>query len=431
MKKLLIVILYIFVFINSFSQPLITVEDAIDIALKNNFNILIARNDADINKINNTLGNAGMLPGISINGSNNYSSNNVDQKYSTGSEITANNAYTNSFNSGVALNWTLFDGGKMFVTKNKLNEIQALGEIQYKDKVMQLVYDVVLAYYDVVRQKQQLSSINEVITYNLERVKILDVSFGAGLTPKTNLLQAKIDLNVYQENAIDQKTVISLSKRYLNQLLSRNATVDFEVADSIPLSYNPDQQKLTQRIDSVNTNILAFQKQVDVARLSVREYNALLLPKLNASAGYNFLQTNNEVGSLLRNRANGPQFGASISIPIFQGGNAMRQIKMARIQLQSTQLNFENIKIQVNTQLQNALTEFENQQHLLSIEKDNVILAKENLDITMQRLRYGQTTSLEVRLAQDSYEQSLTRLLNFKFNLKAAETKLKQLMAEL
>ena len=91
----------------------------------------------------------------------------------------------------------------------------------------------------------------------------------------------------------------------------------------------------------------------------------------------------------------------------------------------------ENEKLQVNSQLQNALTEFDNQQQLLAIEKENVILAKENLEISMQRLRFGQTTSLEVRQAQDSYEQSLTRLLNFKFNLKAAETTLKQLMAEL
>jgi outer membrane protein TolC len=264
MKKFLFILLFLGYLPHGFSQQLIKVDDAIDIALKNNFYILIARNSASIDSVNNAAGNAGMLPTISVNGNNEYSINNISQKQSSGGTFEADNAYTNSFNAEVALNWTLFDGGKMFVTKNRLNEIQALGEIQYREKVMQLVHDVVLGYYNVVRQKQQLSSINEVIVYNLERVKILEVSFGAGLTPKTNLLQAKIDLNVYQENAITQRTVISQTKRDLNQLLSRDPNTDFEVEDSIPLDYYPDKEKLAQRIDSVNTSIQVFQKQVNI-----------------------------------------------------------------------------------------------------------------------------------------------------------------------
>ena len=82
-------------------------------------------------------------------------------------------------------------------------------------------------------------------------------------------------------------------------------------------------------------------------------------------------------------------------------------------------------------QLQNALTQFENQKQLLTIEKDNAVLAKENLEITIQRLRLGQTTSLEVSLAEGSFVESLTRLINFEYNLKVAETKLKQLLARL
>jgi outer membrane protein TolC len=131
------------------------------------------------------------------------------------------------------------------------------------------------------------------------------------------------------------------------------------------------------------------------------------------------------------NRTYGPQIGGTISIPIYQSGNAIRQIKTAKIQLQSAEYDLESARLQVNEQLQNALTQFENQQQLLIIEKDNAILAKENLEITIQRLRYGQTTSLEVTLAEGSFVESLTRLINFEYNLKVAETKLKQLLARL
>ena len=194
------------------NAKLLTVEEAVGIAMKNNFDLMVAQNNADLARVNNTAGNAGMLPAVGLNGTDNYSLSNVSQKYVNGTTIEKTNGYTNSFNAAVALNWTLFDGTKMFVTKNKLGQIEKLGEIQFRDMVQQSMYNVIVAYYNVVSQKQQLESINEVMAYNVERVKILQKSFDAGLGRKTDLLQAKIDLNVNRELEINQQTVIKTSK---------------------------------------------------------------------------------------------------------------------------------------------------------------------------------------------------------------------------
>ena len=433
MKKIILNLSIIIFFIPlTYSQKVLSSEDAISIALKYNYDILVARNSATTDSVNNTPGNAGMLPDVTISSTESYSTaTKLHQKFSDGSTLSSSNTQSNSLNANIGLSWTLFDGGKMFVTKRKLSEIQELGEIQFRDRVLQTVYDVILAYYDVVRQKQELASINEVITYNLDRVKISQTSFDAGLSPKTNLLQAKIDLNVYQENAINQQSIILAAKRSLNQLLGRNTDVQFEVLDSIPISESLDNRVLSQKIDSSNTSILAYQKQIDVDKLSIKEMNSMLLPKIFFNTGYGLFQSNSPDGNPLVNRTIGPSVGGTVSIPIYQGGNAIRQIKVAKIQLQSDQYNLENVRLKVNQQLQNALTQFENQLNLLKIEKDNAILAKENLEISIQRLRYGQTTSLEVSLAENSFVDSLTRLINFEYNLKVAETKLKQLLARL
>ena len=431
-KGVLILILSIGFVPVLFAQKLITVDNAVGIALKNNYDILVSRNDADIDKMNNTAGNAGMLPAVAVNGLDNYSVNNSFIKQFSGSEISSSNASTNAINTSVQLNWTVYDGGKMFVTKNKLNEIEALGGLQYRNQVEQTVYDVVVAYFNVVKQQQQLVSINKVILYNQERVTILQTSFNAGSSAKNNLLQAKIDLNVSKENSITQQSIIISSKRNLNQILSLNIdSTAYGVIDSIPLTYKPDKADLINKIYTNNTNILTFQKEIDIARLSVDEFKANRLPKVNFNTSYNFQYTSNSSGTTLLSRYYGPQVGGSISIPIFQGGNINRLISTSKIQLESAQYNLENTKIQVNTLLQNALTDFENQEHLLAIEKENTDLVKENLEISMQRLRYGQTTALEVRQAQQSYEDSFTRLINFKYNLKVAETRLRQLIAGL
>jgi outer membrane protein TolC len=373
-----------------------------------------------------------MLPNVNITGTENYSpGSNVHQKFSDGSVLSTSGSRSNSLNASVGLNWTLFDGGKMFVTKRKLYEIQNLGEIQFRDKVLQTVSDALLAYYDVVRQKQELASIREVITYNIERVRISQTAYDAGLSPKTNLLQAKIDLNVYQENAINQESIILASKRTLNQILGRKTDITFEVLDSIPVSDLIEKENLAQKLDSSNTNILASQKQVDISKLTLKEMNTLLFPRLSLNAGYGLFQTNTPGISPVLSRTIGPSIGGTLSIPIFEAGNTARQIKVAKIQLKSDQYNLENTRLLENQQLQNAVTQYENQLNLLKIEKDNAILAKENLEISIQRLRYGQTTSLEVSLAEGSFVDSLTRLINFEYNLKVAETKVKQLLSKL
>jgi outer membrane protein len=431
MKK---IIISLSVFLGSFllaqAQQILTVNEAVSIALKNSYDILVSANDAAIDKTNNTAGNAGMLPTLTVTGSDNVSVNNTRQKYFNNTEASSTNARSNSFTSNIGLSWTLFDGGKMFVTRQKLQEIESLGELQYKERVLQTVSDVILSYYNVVKQKQQLVSINEVINYNMERVKILQTSFNAGNTAKTNLLQAQIDLNVYHENAINQESVILASKKDLNQLLSRDINTEFEVTDVIETSYVPNAPDLIRKFYENNTSILALQKQVDVAKLAYKETKTLQLPRFNFNAGYNYLKSNNAVGNVKENKSFGPQVGGSLSIPIYQGGNARRQIEVSAIQLKTTEYNLESTKLVLYTQLVNSLSDFEAQKELLAIEKNNSSLARENLEISIQRLRLGETTSLEIRQAQESYQESLTRLLNFEYNLKVAETRLKQLLAE-
>jgi outer membrane protein len=430
--KTILIILFLSALRVVLAQPMLTVNDAVGMALKNNYDILVAHNDAEVAKVNNAAGNAGMLPTVAIIGSDNYSLSTVDEKLPGGApDVKSPDATSNSFNAGATLNWTLFDGGKMFVTKRKLGEIQTLGEIQFKDKVLQTVYSVIAAYYNVVSQKQTLASIEEVISYNKDRVNIGKTSFNAGLSPKTTFLQAQIDLNVFMENAINQRTVISAAKRALNQLLSRDAVIAFEVRDSITQDFMPDTVRLREKLFTRNTGVLSLQKQVDISRLGLDESYTLRYPKLNLNAGYDFFRTDNSTASPLMNRGYGPQIGAAVSIPIYQAGAISRQIESAKLALQSARYDLESGKQLAYTQAQNALDEFENQRQLLAIEKDNTALAKENLDISMERLRLGESTSLELRQAEESYVDARTRLITIEYNLKIAETKLKQLLADL
>jgi len=413
------------------AQKVLTIEDAVSTALKNNFDILVSRNDANIAKVNNTAGNAGMLPTVAAFGSGNYSLNNEHQKLSSGVENNYSALSSTNLNAGAELSWTLFDGGKMFVTKNKLTEIEAHGEIQFKDMVLQTIYSVNAAYYDVVRQQQQLNSIKEALNYNRERVTIAQAGFNAGSLVKTDLLQSKIDLNVTMENLVNQEFKIIATNKSLNLLLGQDSDANFDISDSIPLNYSPNKTDLLQKLNASNSSILSFQKQIEINQLALKESKTSYLPTVNFNAGYYVSENNNSAGTVLQKRSSGPQVGGSVVIPIYNAGENKRKVSAAKIQVQTAEYNLQNVKLQVSALLDITFTEFENQQRLLQIEKENNELTKENIQISLDRLRLGETTSLEVHLAQEEYVQSCTRLINFQYNLKIAEIKLKQLVSSL
>lgn len=430
MKK--IVLLFIWILSANAGAQTLSLQQAVDMALRKNFDILVSRQQADINKLNNTKGNAGMLPTVNFNGTSNVSYNNVYQKMSTANTT---NKYpsqlSTDWGANAMLSWTLYDGGKMYVTKKKLSEMQALGELQYNAQVLEVIYNVVAAYFDIVRQKEELKSINEIINYNRQRAVIAQTGFNAGSLAKTELLQAQIDMNVATENAVTQKFAISEALKALNALLGEDPTINIEVTDSIPPSIVPDKNEMLLKVESSNADLLALKKQIDVAKLVVKEAEKSNAPKISLQGGYYLSQSTNSQGNIKNDRSYGMQVGGTLSIPLYTAGETKRKTAVAKTELLISQYNLESEHLQISKDLENAYNDFESQQKLLEIERQNYRLAKENMDISLQRLKLGQTGSLEVHQAQESYAQSSTRLTNFEYSLKMAETKLKQMISGL
>jgi outer membrane protein len=428
MKRLLTSLLLLAFGSALFAQTALTLEDAIDTALKNNFDIRISRNASQIAEANNTAGNAGMLPTVSLIGSAGLSQ--VDQRVeSSGSVVSSAYSYV-SGNAYVQLNWTLYDGGKMFLTRQKLRETSMLGDLRFNETVQAKMYEVVGAYYDLVRLKQQLRSVQQTIRYNQERVTIAQTGFTAGSLSKPDLLQAKTDLNEVLESAITQEFAIREGQRYLNTLLARDTETPLVVGDTIPDQYQPNREDLLRRLNANNVSLQAFQKQVEINRLALKETKSNYLPRFDVNANYEYTSQNKfkNAGS---NTTLGPNINGNLSIPIYQAGESNRKKRVAELVVESSQTDLENLKLQLNLALQNAINDFDNQKALLKIEEENNLMTKEYLEISIQRLRLGQTNSLEVHLAQEKFMNSNTRLINYRFNLKLAETKLRQLVAAL
>lgn len=419
----------------SYSQTILTAEESVALALQNNYDILLVRNDSAAYALDYRYANYAFLPGISGSVSKLWNTNHQQQELSDGTKRDRKGIKSNNLVSSINLNWTLFDGLKMFAIRDRLAEFQRLGELSVRNQVVTTVANILTTYYNIVRQQQQLRAIEEQMSIDQERVTLADRRFSVGLGSKPELLQAKVDFNARKAAQLQQQTLITQLKEELNQLVGQPTGKYFEVTDSIPINLDINLGTVTTNLETSNPTLQVALKNIDIANIRLRETRADLFPTLSFNSAYNFSRSNNQAVintfTPLFNQNNGYNFGFSASVPIFNRFNTRRLIKQAQLEIQYQRLFFENQRTLINTGISNAFKDYEYQKKALVLEEENIQLARENVAIALERFRQGVSTNLEIREAQFSLQDAYTRLIAARYNTKVAEIELLRLKGDI
>ena len=414
-----------------FSQEVLPLDKALETVLKNNYSIHISKNESQIASNDASAGNAGMLPQLALGASGNFASNDTKQKFSDGTNVDKEGASSTNVSAGIGFTWTLFDGMKMFATYNKLQELSEMSQVNLKIQIENTVADVINTYYSLVKQKQLMQAAENALQLYDERVKIADKKWEIGSGLKTDYLQAKVDRNEQQSNYLGLKNSLVQMKIALNTLLARPVETEFTVTDSIAITYKPVYDELKTTAMKQNNQLLFQQKNIRVSEYVVKEMNSFRYPTLSFNSNYNFSQSQNQVGFILLNQNLGFNAGLTASWTLFNGFNTNRQVKNSRIQLMNSQLLFDQTKMVVASSLLIAYNNFKNAMEILVLEEENFKLAKENVNIALERFRIGNFTTIELKTAQQSFDNAQTRLVNARYAAKAEETELMRLNGEL
>src|SRR6188768_1577207 len=116
-----------------YSQEQLSLEQAIAIALKNNYDIQLVRTDSSIYGTDNSLAWGAFLPQLNGTVNKTWNQNNQRQQLADGSKRELDNAKSSNLNASMGLSWLLFDGLRMFATKQKLAELDKLGGLNVKN----------------------------------------------------------------------------------------------------------------------------------------------------------------------------------------------------------------------------------------------------------------------------------------------------------
>lgn len=432
MKNIKYILLFIISFpLFSVAQSVLTLEEAIALTLENNFDIRISKNELQIDQENVSIGNAGMLPRVNAVVTNNNTVLKTKQTQANGNEIEIDGAKNLNLNSGVGLEWTIFDGFRMFARYNQLKELQKLGETELKVNVLSKVSEVYDTYYILVNQQHLIRSLDSIITVSEFRLKTAQTRFTIGKASKLEVLNAEVDYNADVSAKIRLNEQYAISKIALNQLLVRPSETDFTVTDVILIDETLKLADLLSLAQEQNPELQIQYINKKIQEYELKQVKAARYPSLSLSTGYNFIRQESPFGFVTQSTGQNFNYGFTASINVFDGFNQNRNERTSKIQLENTQLLIDRQKQTVTAQISSIYQSYLSNLALLEMEQKNEKIARQNLEITLDKFKIGTISPVEFRTAQVNYANAVIRLTNAELLAKQTEISLKEIAGNL
>lgn len=417
-------------FLSKSQQEVLMIEDAIGIALENNYGIQVTRLEQKAAVMQVYKSNAGMGPFVNWDASLNVSGSRVNQQFLDGR---VNNRFGRAIapNTGITVGMTVFDGGRMQAIYDRLGLLGQFSELQAKVIVQNTIVNVMQAYYDVILQKEILENLDIIIEYYQERLQITEQRWNVGRGSKLDYLQSGTELNTQRSEKVRVTNNLKNAKVRLNGILNRDLQTDFDIFESEEERMTENLAGLIDMAKSKNREVILMQKSLDISRKQEEEWEATLKPQVDISAGFGYAYSNTNAGFLTSNQSFAIPLGVSARWTIYDGNHRKNQIAIARVNSDMIELQQQDLEVQIITDLTLSYNQYTSDKELLALEEENKTIAEENLFIALEKFRLGASSILELNEAQRAYNVSLNRLVNAQFSIKLSELELFRLSGAL
>lgn len=421
-----IVILFTFFAINTASAQ--TLQEMINTVLENNYQINIVRNEAQISKNNNTIGNTGMIPSIGLNGGYSMSFDNTNQVFADGTTKDGNSAINTNLNVALMANWTAFNGLRVYAKRNQLKYLDELGQINSKFYIEQTVSDVVIAYHQLVYEKQLLNNYQHSLDISSYRLNLEKKRREVGAGKAMDYGLAFVDYQADSIRLIGQQNTIKALEIQLNNVLNNSLEQEFQISDDgFTFVAIPSKDSLIQNVVDANHQLAQQRLQELIAETELRMAKANRYPKIDLFAGYQYSRTTAEVGFMNSNQSYGPRIGVTINYNLYNGGAVNREIKNTKIYAENTVLTKQQVSQQVNADVLNFYNEYKTITNQMALAKSNVDEMTKVFKTAEEQLQKGAINAYDFRLTQLSLLNSELSLVQLQFTLKAIEINLNRL----
>ena len=419
---------------SAFAQEKVyTLQECLNEGLQNNYSLKIQRNNQQVSDNNATLGNAGFLPTADLSGRYSGSSQDTETKLRDTREIVKENGIFNqTIDAGVNLNFTIFEGFNVSTTYKKLKELQGQGELNTRIAVENLVAGITAEYYNYIQQQIRLKNFKYAVALSKERLRVVEQRYRIGNFSGLDYQQAKVDFNSDSSAFMKQQEALQSSAIALNELLAReNLNVPIAVADtSIEVASELQFEHLMSSMMENNTSLLSARRDSRLAMLDYKLKVSQTYPYVRLNAGYGYTLNKYNKGANYHRGSLGADFGVTIGMNIFDGNNLRRERRNAKINIENARLEQTDMEQTLKSDLYNIWQAYRNNLQVLDLEKENLVTARLNYEIAMERYMLGDLSGIEMREAQKSLLNAEERLLTASYNTKLCEISLLQISGQ-
>jgi len=433
---IVIAVTHLFLSHPSIGQEGLSLSQAIEVGLQNNFSIQIEKQRQVQSANLNTWGQAGMFPNIALNATQSLNKLNLDNPAGF---LRSGSIKSNSINPSVQANWILFEGMRIRMTKERLALLQGQSDGNAQIIIENTVQAIILAYYTVTLEKNRTTVFQNSLDLSKDRYNYVKLKGDLGSAVTFDILRDKnaylTDSSIFLTQLLNQKNAV----RNLNLLLGRPVDNEYTFADSLAVGLQDfDLDELNAAMTAANSNLKNQFINQEILRRDIRISESAIFPRLNLNlTGSNNWQTQDLSQAIFANGASGDSgiksttgnltANLTLSFTLFNGGQIKNQIKNARIQERIGQLQIRDMELTLSNSLISTYDQYNLRKNLLGIAAENLQTSELNLSLGEQRYRNGSINSFNYRDLQITYLQTALSYYQSIYNLIESKTELLRL----
>lgn len=428
-------------------ERVLSKEEAVNLALEHNFGILVARNQVEIAGNNKSILNSGYLPSFTGTAGANYNDLNSTTEYpgqfdANGDprpDLNIDHAESQTYNAGLGLNYTLFDGLGRFYNYKRLGEQYELSELQARETIENTLLQLFSVYFEVARLTENVYVLKQALEISSDRITRAEYAFEYGQNTKLNILNAQVDVTNDSINLLNTKQQLANTRRDLNVLLDQSLSDMYQVDTLVRFIPRLQLEELVAQTKENNVAILQTERNLVINAYDIKVNKSGYLPQIGLNGSYGWNRNQSATSSFIPGQIipgsnrNALTFGlgASLTWNLFDGGGTTVRVKNSKIAYENQKLLKEQVALEVDRDIMNALAIYENRLSVFQIQEQNVTTNLNNFERSKEQFQLGRITSIEFRQAQINLLNAQTNKNLAKYDAKLAELQLLQLTGQL
>ncbi|MEL7145322.1 MAG: TolC family protein, partial [Bacteroidota bacterium] len=381
----------------------LTLEQAISLALENNQSIQIEQKRVAIAQEQESLGNAGLLPTINLIGEANYMNNNTDLAIRTfqrppeptSVDFDESGVTSNTISGVIQADYTVFAGFSGRYRYKLLESQHRLAQYQQKVVINQTVQEVSTLFLEIVKLQRRKELLQETIAITKDRMARINDRKQFGKATGLDVLNAESNLNRDYTQLDEVMLAMDNLKQNLNFLIGYQPEHTYQVTVTYTVNNQRDAASIKADILANNPSLQLAREGVSIADTEIKLARSRELPRLDVFANYGYFNQGNDLQQLAEITNVGYTVGGRLTLMLFNGNQSKSAIKVAQLSRENNELQQRHLSDRLMTTAITEINRLEILKRQLARETANLKSFEEAFTRTEVRFKNGQATNLD------------------------------------